>query len=236
MLGAFIQGFKVDGRHFAGTAFDWMTPFALLVGVALMFGYALLGAGWLVLKTESTLQTWAKGAGRVALVGVTFAILSVSIWTPLSDAHIAARWFSWPHVIFLAPLPLITSALVLVNWFSFLRNYEIVPFLSAIGLFLMSFIGIAVSLWPMVVPFRYSLWQAQSSASTQAFFLIGTLFLLPVILMYTAWSYWVFRGKIKRQHGLPLERELILDSPTDGCMISQNSRPLSGSKACLKSV
>jgi cytochrome bd ubiquinol oxidase subunit II len=197
VLGTFIQGFKVDGRQFAGSALDWVTPFALLTGLALMFGYALLGAGWLTLKTEGGLQAWSRRMGRVALVGVVIAIVGVSIWTPLSNTHIALRWFSWPGILFLAPVPVITAGLALTNWLSFGREYEVMPFLSAIGLFLMSFLGIAISLWPMIVPFHYSLWQAQSSAGTQAFFLVGTLFLLPVILMYTAWSYWVFRGKVK---------------------------------------
>ncbi len=201
VLGAFIQGFKVDGRHFAGTSFDWVTPFALFTGAALMFGYGLLGAGWLVLKTEGELQDWARRAGRVCLLAVLIAILAVSIWTPLANADIARRWFSWPHIVFLAPVPIITALLAVGEWYALNRRQELTPFLGAIGLFLMSFIGIAVSLWPMIVPFRYTLWQAASSASTQAFLAIGTLFLLPIILMYTAWSYWVFRGKVRGDVG-----------------------------------
>jgi len=197
VLGSFIQGFKVDGRHFSGTSFDWLTPFALLTGVALMFGYGLLGAGWLVLKTEGGLQAWARRAGRVCLVGILTAIVAVSIWTPLTHSAIAARWFSWPNIAFLAPVPLITALLGAMEWRAFGRDYELLPFAGAIGLFLMSFIGLAISLWPMVVPYHYTLRQAASSSSTQAFLLIGTLFLLPVILMYSAWSYWVFRGKVR---------------------------------------
>jgi cytochrome d ubiquinol oxidase subunit II len=197
VLGSFVQGFKVDGRHFTGTSFDWVTPFALLTGVALMFGYALLGAGWLVLKTEGPLQAWARRAGRVALAGVLIAILAVSIWTPFADAAIAARWFSWPNIGLLAPVPIITLAIAYAEWHALNHDHEILPFLAAVGLFLMSFIGIAISLWPMIVPYHFTLWQAASSPSTQAFLLIGTLFLLPVILMYTAWSYWVFRGKVR---------------------------------------
>ena len=197
VLGAFIQGFKVDGRHFAGTSFDWVTPFALFTGVALMFGYGLLGAGWLVLKTEGELQDWARGAGRVCLIAVVIAIFAVSIWTPLANGDIARRWFSWPNIGFFSPVPIITALLAIAEWYALNRRQELTPFLGAIGLFLMSFVGIVISLWPMIVPFHYTLWQAASSGSTQAFLLIGTLFLLPIILMYTAWSYWVFRGKVR---------------------------------------
>ena len=121
----------------------------------------------------------------------------MSVWTPLADSGIAARWFSWPNIVFLAPVPVITALIAATEWYALAREHELLPFAGAIGLFLMSFIGIAISLWPMIVPYHYTLWQAASSPSTQAFLLIGTLFLLPVILMYTAWSYWVFRGKVR---------------------------------------
>jgi cytochrome d ubiquinol oxidase subunit II len=198
VLGTFIQGFNVDGRHFAGTSFDWVNPFPLAIGLALMFGYSLLGAGWLILKTEDDLQDWARRAGGVCLIAVLAAILAVSIWTPMTHADIARRWFSWPNIGFLSPVPIITALIAVGEWYALRwRRHELMPFLGAIGLFLMSFIGIAISLWPMIVPYHYTLWQAASSQSTQAFLLIGTLFLLPIILMYTAWSYWVFRGKVR---------------------------------------
>ncbi|HEY6027193.1 MAG TPA: cytochrome d ubiquinol oxidase subunit II, partial [Pseudolabrys sp.] len=201
VLGSFIQGFHVEGRVFAGTSFDWLTPFVLLTGVALMFGYALLGAGWLILKTEGALQRWARRCGSVCLVGVLVAIAAVSVWTPFVHADIAQRWFSWPNIALLAPVPVITALIAVGEWYTLRRDYELMPFLGAIGLFAMSFVGIAISLWPMIVPYKYSLWEAASSPSTQAFLLIGTLFLLPVILMYTAWSYWVFRGKVRADGG-----------------------------------
>ncbi len=201
VLGSFIQGFKIDGRNFSGTSFDWVTPFALLTGVALMVGYGLLGAGWLVLKTEGDLQRWARRAGRTCLVGVLIAILAVSVWTPIADHGIAVRWFSWPNIAFLAPVPVLTAVIAAAEWYAFGRDYDLLPFLGGIGLYLMSFAGIGISLWPMIVPYHYTLWQAASSPGTQAFLLIGTLLLLPVILMYTAWSYWVFRGKVRAEIG-----------------------------------
>ena len=166
-----------------------------------MFGYSLLGAGWLILKTEGDLQDWARRTGTVCLILVLAAILGVSIWTPMSHAEIAQRWFSWPNIGFFSPVPIITALIAIGEWYALRRRYELMPFLGAIGLFLMSFIGIAISLWPMIVPYHYTLWQAASSPSTQAFMLIGTLFLLPIILMYTAWSYWVFRGKVRETLG-----------------------------------
>jgi cytochrome bd ubiquinol oxidase subunit II len=201
VLGSFIQGFEVEGRAFTGRSFDFLTPFSLLTGVALMFGYGLLGAGWLVLKTEGELQAWARRHGRWCLIGVIVAIGVVSLWTPFVHDDIAARWFSWPNLLLLSPVPIITALLAWVEWRALNNDSEILPFAGAIGLFVLAYIGIAISLWPNIVPHRFSLWEAASSESTQAFLLVGTLFLLPIILMYTGWSYWVFRGKVRADIG-----------------------------------
>jgi cytochrome d ubiquinol oxidase subunit II len=201
VLGAFIQGFQVEGRQFVGSSFDCFTPFSIFTGIGLVFGYALLGAGWLVIKTEGGLQDWARTLGKGCLTGTTLVIAIVSLWTPLSDPHIAARWFSWPNVGLLAPVPLITVGLVWYAWRSLNNASEYAPFIAALGLFVMSYFGIAISLWPMIVPGHFTLEQAAASQSTQAFLLIGTLFLLPVILLYTGWSYWVFRGKVRPDAG-----------------------------------
>ncbi len=201
VLGAFIQGFKVDGRHFTGSSFDCFTPFSLLTGIALLFGYALLGSGWLVMKTEGELQAWARRLGRIAFLGVLVAIGIVSLWTPAVDPGIAHRWFSWPNIAYLSPVPIITALIALLEWRSLSRQSEAGPFIGAVALFLLSYIGIAISLWPMIVPHHYTLWQAAAAPSTQAFLLVGTLVLLPVILLYTGWSYWVFRGKVRGDIG-----------------------------------
>lgn len=201
VLGAFIQGFEVEGRHFAGDSLDCFTPFSLLTGVALLFGYALLGAGWLVLKTEDEVQARARRQGRLALLGVLAAIAAVSLWTPLMDPEIARRWFAWPNIAFLAPVPILTGTIALFTWRAFSGRNDAAPFAGGVALFLMSYLGIAISLFPMIVPRRYTLWQAAASPDTQAFLLVGTLALLPVILLYTAWSYWVFRGKVREDAG-----------------------------------
>ena len=201
VLGSFIQGFQTDGRHFSGGSFDCFTPFSLLTGVALICGYGLLGAGWLILKTEGELQNWARRLGLWCFFAVMIAVGAVSLWTPLMEAAIAQRWFAWPNILFLSPVPIITGLLAFYEWRALIGRAEIAPFVGAIGLFVMSYIGIAISLWPMIVPYKFTLWEAASSPSTQAFLLVGTLFLLPVILMYTGWSYWVFRGKVRADIG-----------------------------------
>jgi cytochrome d ubiquinol oxidase subunit II len=201
VLGTFIQGFDVEGRAFVGSSFDFFTPFSLFAGVALMFGYALLGAGWLILKTEGSLQDWARRRACICLVGVAIAVAAVSLWTPLVNPRIAERWFSWPNIAYLMPIPAVTALLFLAVWRALHRRSEIVPFAGTAGIFMLSYLGIAISLWPYIVPYHLTLSQAASAPSTQAFLLVGTMFLLPVILIYTAWSYWMFRGKVKAAIG-----------------------------------
>ncbi len=201
MLGAFIQGFQTTGRIFGGGSFDCFTIFSIFTGIGLLFGYGLLGAGWLVLKTQGSLQDWARRHGRWCFFGVIAAIAIVSVWTPWLETHIAQRWFSWPNLAFLSPVPIITLLLIAWEWRALTQGSDAEPFIGAIGLFVISYIGIAISLWPMIVPYQFTLWQAASSPSTQAFLAVGTLFLLPIILMYTGWSYWVFRGKVRADIG-----------------------------------
>jgi cytochrome bd ubiquinol oxidase subunit II len=201
VLGAFVEGFQVEGRRFSGGSFDCFTPFSIFTGIALLFGYGLLGAGWLVLKTQGELQSWARRHGRWCFFGMLAAVVIVSLWTPLMDQNIARRWFSWPNIAILSPVPLATLLLAVWEWRSLNNRSEAAPFIGAVCLFLLSYIGLTISLWPMIVPHKFTLWQAASSASTQAFLLVGTLFLLPIILMYTGWSYWVFRGKVRADIG-----------------------------------
>ena len=201
VLGAYIQGFHVQGRQFVGSSFDCFTLFSLFTGIGLMCGYALLGAGWLIIKTEGDLQNWARSLGKYALAGTVLAVGVVSLWTPYIDAQIASRWFSWPNIVFLSPVPVITAGLVIYVWRSLSNKSEYGPFVASLCLFVMSYLGIAISLFPMIVPKHFTLDQAAASPSTQAFLLIGTLGLLPVILIYTGWSYWVFRGKVRGDIG-----------------------------------
>jgi cytochrome d ubiquinol oxidase subunit II len=201
VLGSFIQGYEVTGRQFSGSSFAFLTPFSLMTGFALLFGYGLLGASWLILKTEGDIQAAARRHGRICLIGVLTAIAVVSIWTPIASPAVAARWFTWPNILILAPVPIATAIAALVSWRALGSRADVLPFAAAIALFILSYIGIAISLYPMIVPYHFTLWEAASSARTQAFLLVGTLVLLPVILMYTGWSYWVFRGKVRADTG-----------------------------------
>jgi cytochrome d ubiquinol oxidase subunit II len=202
VLGAFVQGFTTDGEVFTGRSTDCFTPFSLVTGLCLVFGYSLLGAGWLVLKTQGELQAWARRHGRTALIGVCVAVLIVSVWTALGQQDIRERWLAWPHIAMLSPVPIVTALIAWATWRALgSPTSEAGPFAGAVGLFVMSYLGLAISLFPMIVPHRYTLWQAASDPSTQAFLLVGTLVLLPIILAYTGWSYWVFRGKVRADIG-----------------------------------
>ena len=201
VLGSFVQGFPVRDGQFAGTSLSFLTPFSVLTGVALMFGYGLLGAGWLILKTEGGIQVEARRLGRICLIGVVTAIAIVSSWTPIMVPAVAARWFSWPNFALFAPVPLLSGVVALKIWRSLGSKAEAAPFFGAISLFVLTYIGMVISLFPMIVPYQLTLWEAASSPRTQAFLLVGTLFLLPIILTYSGWSYWVFRGKVRADVG-----------------------------------
>jgi cytochrome bd ubiquinol oxidase subunit II len=201
VLGKFVLGFELQGRQYAGSTWDWLHPFVLAVGVGLVFGYVLLGATWLVMKTEGELQQWARGKARRASFGVLAFIALVSAWTPFLHEHIAARWFSWPNMLFFSPVPLITALLALWLWRALARGGDVAPFLASMGLFLLCYLGLAISLFPYVVPHTLTLWDAATAPEGQAFLLIGTMFLIPVIFTYTGWSYWVFRGKVRAGAG-----------------------------------
>jgi cytochrome d ubiquinol oxidase subunit II len=201
VLGTYVQGIPIVGRQYAGGSFDWATPFALATGAGLVVGYALLGACWLVLKTEGALQEWACARARLLALGVAVFIATVSLWTPFLQPQVAQRWFAWPNLLWLSPVPLVTLALLVWLWRALSAKRDLAPFLAAMGLFLMCYIGLGVSIWPMVVPYTITLWAAASAAKAQGFLMIGTLFLLPIIVMYTGWSYWVFRGKVRADSG-----------------------------------
>ncbi len=201
VLGQYVLGFAVAGGQYAGTVWDWVHPFVLATGLGLVAGYVLLGATWLVLKTEGALHDWAQRAARMALFGVLGFIGLVSVWTPLLHERIAERWFSWPNIVWLAPLPLATLALAAGLWRALARGRDSWPFIAAMGLFLACYLGLAISLFPYIVPHVLTLWDAAAPPRTQAFLLLGTLFLIPIIFTYTGWSYWVFRGKVRGDMG-----------------------------------
>jgi cytochrome d ubiquinol oxidase subunit II len=200
-LGALIQGIAVDGRHYGGGWFDWLTPFSLFTGLALVAGYALLGACWLILKTEADLQ---ERFYRLALplAGVLIAAIAiVSIWTPLLDPEIASRWFSWPNIVAVSPVPLLVAGAAVLLYRALVKRRETYPFPLALGLFVLSYIGLGISLYPYVVPREVTIWEAAAPPESLRFLLVGAAILLPIILGYTAYAYWVFRGKVRGGEG-----------------------------------
>jgi cytochrome bd ubiquinol oxidase subunit II len=205
VLGMFIQGFPIQGREYVGTSWSWVAPFPLLVGLGLIFGYALQGATWLVLKTEHELQQWSRRMAHYALFGVLAFIVLISVWTPLEDARIAARWFGFPQSFAFSPVPVLTALLAFTLWSSLKKGREVVPFLCSIGLFFLAFTGLVISLWPFIAPPSVTLWEASAAPLSHQFLLIGTMFLLPVIVIYVIWSYWVFRGKVRGDMGYHAE-------------------------------
>src|SRR5262245_7759773 len=201
VLGAFINGFKVADGAYAGGAFDWLSPFSLFTGVGLVVAYALLGSTWLVMKTEDGLQSRMKRIARRVAVILLVVIAGVSLWTPLLHPEISARWFALPNIAFLAPVPILV---VLASWAllrTLKRNTHAVPFLLALALLFLGYTGLVISLWPNVIPPSISVWDAAAPPESLGFTLVGALFVIPFILAYTTWSYYVFRGKVKVGQG-----------------------------------
>ena len=200
-LGAVVQGIPVVDGNYAGNSYDWLTPFTVATGVGVMVGYALLGSGWLIIKTKGNLQAFAYRTARLSLVGMLFFIALVSVWTPLAQPAIAARWFSLPNFYYLAPVPLTTALIAAGAWWSLRRRAELMPFFLSITLFALSYFGLLISLWPYIVPRAITLWEAASPPTSQLFVLIGFLIFMPFVLAYTALGYSVFRGKVQENEG-----------------------------------
>lgn len=201
VLGNFIEGFPIVNGKYIGESFHWLTPFSILTGCGLLAGYALLGATWLVMKTENNLQEWCRKIALKLMFVVLAFIAMVSLWTPLEHKEIAARWFSWPNILYLLPVPFHTGVLGLALFISLKKKWEYLPFISTIGLFFLSYTGLAISLWPYIVPRVMTIWQAAAPPESQLFMIVGVLLLIPLIIAYTIHSYWVFRGKVSHEHG-----------------------------------
>jgi cytochrome d ubiquinol oxidase subunit II len=196
-LGAILQGVHVEARHYGGGWWDWLTPFSILTGLALTVGYALLGATWLVLKTEGALRDKAYHLSWYLLFAMLGAIGAVSIATPFLHIQYAQRWFSWPNVILTAPVPLAVAGVSLLLLRSLANKWDYQPFFLSLALFALSYAGLGISMYPFIVPQSITIWQAASPQSSQLFMLVGVAILIPLILGYTTWAYWVFRGKVR---------------------------------------
>jgi len=200
-LGALVQGIEITGRAYSGGWWDWLTPFSLLTGLAVIVGYTLLGAAWLIWKTEGGLQDYAYRTARVTGVATLALIGVVSLWTPFLDAAYMQRWFAWPAILLVMPVPLLVLAAAYCLFKGIERRRDAQPFLSALALFVLSFIGLGISFYPHIVPPDLTIRDAAAPDNSLAFLLAGAIVLIPVILIYTAHAYWVFRGKIGSGEG-----------------------------------
>ncbi len=200
-LGAYIDGIDVVGRQFMGGPFDWFRPFPIFTGLALIVAYAMLGCAWLIMKTESDLQRRMIALARPLALVLLAVIVVVSLWTPWAHEDIRERWFSLPNIYWFAPVP----ALVLVcSWFLFRAldgRPHAGPFVLTLCLVFLGYSGLGISVWPNIIPPDIDLWEAAGPPQSQGFALVGALFIIPIILMYTAWSYYVFRGKVRAGEG-----------------------------------
>jgi cytochrome d ubiquinol oxidase subunit II len=191
IIGAFVRGFSVVDNQYAGGIFDWLTPFSVVTAIAVLSGYVLLSAGWLIMKSDEDLRDWAYGMARVALLAVAFFIVVFSLWTPFLHPEIAERWFTPGNLVMFSPVPLLTAASVLGLWRAISKRQRFAPFLWGVAIFMLCYTGLAVSLFPFIIPPDITIWEAAAAPDSQLFMLYGAIPLLPVILAYTAYSYYV---------------------------------------------
>jgi cytochrome bd ubiquinol oxidase subunit II len=194
-LGAVLQGIRVADNAYAGGWLDWLSPFSLLTGASLILGYALLGASWLIWKTEGAAQAHARRMAFVLGIATLIAMAAVSAATPFLHYDYWQRWFSLPGVFLTAQIPLLVLITAAVFFWGLRRGSERLPFLMVLALFFLNFLGLGVSVYPYLVPRAVTIWDAAAPPQSQLFMLIGTAVIFPVIIGYTAWAYWVFRGK-----------------------------------------
>ena len=201
ILGAILQGVTVSGRGYGGGWWDWLTLFTLLTGVSVVAGYALLGAAWTVMKTEGELRDTAFGLTRWLGVATLACIGAVSLATPFLEGSYFQRWFAWPGILVTAPVPLAVAATAFFFFRSIAGRQDYLPFVLALVLFFLCFVGLGVSIFPDIVPGRVTIWQAAAPESSQVFMLVGVSVLVPIIVAYTAYAYWIFRGKVDPDAG-----------------------------------
>lgn len=195
VLGSFVQGFSINKAALTINDTHWLSPFSLLTGIALVCGYGLLGATWMIIKSEGRLQHKMVHYAKGLLVSVSVFLVFVSIWTPLHNAEIFNRWYSFPDILLLSPLPIITALMVFLTWQSLIKGDELKPFIFSIIIFLCSYCGIAISVYPYLIPHQVTFWEAAAPNSTLLFILVGVVIMLPVLITYTLYAYHIFRGK-----------------------------------------
>ncbi|MCP5384256.1 MAG: cytochrome d ubiquinol oxidase subunit II [Altererythrobacter sp.] len=195
-LGALLQGIDVVDRAYAGSWWDWLTPYTLLTGLGTVAGYALLGSTWLVWKLDGAGQEHARRLAFRSAIATLILLGAVSLYTPILDASYFDRWFTMPNFIFASQVPLLTAVLAYFLFRGLMKRQDATPFLMSLGIFLLGMAGLGVSMWPHVVPPGITIWDAAAPERSQVFMLVGVALTLPLIIGYTAWAYWVFRGKV----------------------------------------
>ena len=200
-LGGVLQGVHVAGRAYAGGWWDWLTGFTILCGLAVVVGYALLGATWLIWRTEGALQQRCRRHAHTLGAATLALIVVVSLWTPMLNPVFAQRWFGWPGILLTSPVPILVVLLAVGFWRGLSLQHHATPFLCALGWFVLGYAGLGISLYPHIVPPDITIWQAAAPPESQAFLLVGAVVLVPVILAYTAFAYYVFRGKVRHGEG-----------------------------------
>lgn len=195
VVGAYIQGFETEGFAYSGGALDWLTPFTVLTGFGLVVGYALLGSTWLILKTEGEVQEFAYNITPKLLLGLMAIFTLVCIYTPFIDEFVYTRWFESISLIWVLPVLVLYCAYLVFKHVK--QRNEGLPFVASMGIFLFSYLGLLASKWPYIVPPKFTIYDAASAYNSQLFLLLGFLFVIPIVLTYTSWTYWVFRGKVK---------------------------------------
>ena len=200
-LGAYLRGLPLVDQAYAGGPLDWISPFALFTGLGLIATYALLGSTWLIMKTDGELRLRAIALTRKLVWLLLAAIVAVSVWTPLADPAVAQRWFSLPNLFWFAPVPLLVAACMYFLLHALRGEPHAAPFILTLALVFLGYSGLGISLWPNIIPPGMSIWAASAPPQSQGFTLVGALLISPFILTYTAWSYYVFRGKVKAGEG-----------------------------------
>jgi cytochrome d ubiquinol oxidase subunit II len=200
ILGAILQGIEVSGRAYAGSWWDWLTPYTLLTGLGVVAGYTLLGACWLIWKLEGEVQAKAYRLAFAAATATLVLMAAVSAYNLALFPEYRSRWLAMPNVLFASQVPLLTAILAGFLFLGLRRRWERAPFVLALALFLLGMAGLGVTIWPYVVPETLTIWDAAAPEKSQVFMLVGVAITMPLILGYTGWAYWVFRGKVG-EHG-----------------------------------
>ena len=200
-LGGFIGGITVVNRAYAGGPLDWLTPFSVFTGLGLLAAYALLGCTWLIMKTRDDLQRRMIAIARPLTLMLLAFIAAISLWTPLTHPQIAQRWFTFPNIVWFSPVPLLVGLCVWQLLARLKGAPNAGPFVLTLCIIFLGYSGLGISLFPHIIPPAVTIWDAASPPQSQGFALVGALLIIPMILGYTAWSYYVFRGKVDASHG-----------------------------------